>query len=50
MSLPSQILKIFKDAGYRSVLGIEYEGDKHTAPEGVRLTKALLERIRAQTS
>jgi len=47
LSLPSHILKIVKDAGYRSVLGIEYEGDKHSEPEGVRLTKALLERIRA---
>jgi len=41
-----RMLKIVKDAGYRSFLGIEYEGDKHSEPEGVRLTKALLERIR----
>ena len=41
-----RMLKIVKDTGYRSFLGIEYEGDKHSEPEGVRLTKALLERIR----
>ncbi len=43
-----RMMKIVKDAGYRSFLGIEYEGDKHSEPEGVRLTKALLERVRAQ--
>jgi len=42
------MMKIVKDAGYRSFLGIEYEGDKHSEPDGVRLTKALLERVRAQ--
>src|SRR5438128_1029061 len=34
-----RMLKIVKDAGYRSFLGIEYEGNKHSEPEGVRLTK-----------
>jgi sugar phosphate isomerase/epimerase len=36
------------DAGYHEHLGIEYEGDKHSEPDGVRLTKALLERVRAE--
>ena len=27
---------------------IEYEGDKHTEPEGIKLTKALLERVREE--
>jgi L-ribulose-5-phosphate 3-epimerase len=44
----SRMMQIVKDAGYRSFVGIEYEGDKHSEPEGVRLTKALLERVRAQ--
>jgi L-ribulose-5-phosphate 3-epimerase len=39
----SRMMQIVKDAGYRSFVGIEYEGDKHSEPEGVRLTKALLE-------
>lgn len=43
-----RMLKIVKDAGYRSFLGIEYEGDRLSEPDGVRRTKALLERIRAQ--
>jgi sugar phosphate isomerase/epimerase len=40
-----RMLKIVTDAGYRGYVGIEYEGDKHSEPDGVRLTKALLERI-----
>ena len=43
-----RMLKIVKDAGYRSFLGIEYEGDRLSEPEGVRATKALLERVRAE--
>jgi sugar phosphate isomerase/epimerase len=41
-----RMMKIVLDAGYHGWVGIEYEGDKHTEPEGVKLTKALLERIR----
>jgi len=36
------------DAGYRGHLGIEYEGDELPEPEGIRKTKALLERVRAE--
>ena len=43
-----RMLKIVKDAGYRSFVGIEYEGDKLGEAEGVRLTKALLEKVRAE--
>jgi sugar phosphate isomerase/epimerase len=43
-----RMLKIVVDAGYRGYLGIEYEGDKHSEDDGVRLTKALLERVRAE--
>jgi sugar phosphate isomerase/epimerase len=43
-----RMLKIVKDAGYRSFVGIEYEGDRLSEPDGVRATKALLERVRAE--
>lgn len=43
-----RMMKIVKDAGYRSFVGIEYEGEKIGEREGVRLTKALLEKVRAQ--
>jgi len=43
-----RMLKIVKDAGYRSFLGIEYEGDQLSEPDGVRATKVLLERVRAE--
>jgi sugar phosphate isomerase/epimerase len=45
-----RMMRIVKDAGYRSFVGIEYEGDKLSEPEGVRSTKALLEKVRAQLS
>src|SRR4051794_13039101 len=41
-----RMVKIVVDAGYRSYLGIEYEGDKMSEVEGVRATKKLLESIR----
>ena len=43
-----RMMKIVKDAGYRSFLGIEYEGDRLSEPDGVRATKVLLEKVRAQ--
>jgi sugar phosphate isomerase/epimerase len=43
-----RMMRIVKDAGYRSFVGIEYEGDRLSEPEGVRLTKALLEKVRAE--
>lgn len=42
-----RMMKIVMDAGYHGYVGIEYEGDKHSEPDGVRLTKKLLERIRS---
>jgi sugar phosphate isomerase/epimerase len=45
-----RMLALVKAAGYRGRIGIEYEGDAHTEAEGIRLTKALLERVRAETS
>lgn len=46
----SRILPIVKNAGYTGHIGIEYEGSKLSEEEGIRATKALLERIGAQIS
>jgi sugar phosphate isomerase/epimerase len=40
-----RMLKIVRDAGYHSFLGIEYEGDKLSEPDGIRATKKLIERV-----
>lgn len=40
------MLKIVLDAGYRSYVGIEFEGKGMTQPEGIIATKKLLERVR----
>ncbi len=40
------MLKIVKDAGFRGYIGIEYEGEKLSEEEGIRNTKALLEKVR----
>ncbi|MEX0701206.1 MAG: sugar phosphate isomerase/epimerase family protein [Planctomycetales bacterium] len=41
-----RMMKIVVDAGYHDYVGIEYEGSKHPEVEGVKLTKALLEKVR----
>ncbi|ACY48627.1 sugar phosphate isomerase/epimerase family protein [Rhodothermus marinus] len=43
-----RLLRIVREAGYRGYIGIEYEGDRLDEMEGIRATKALLERVRAQ--
>lgn len=43
-----KMLKIVLDAGYRGHIGIEYEGEALPEEEGIRRTKALLERVRNQ--
>jgi sugar phosphate isomerase/epimerase len=43
-----KMMQIVLDAGYRGYVGIEYEGQKLSEPEGIRATKALLERIRTE--
>lgn len=43
-----RMLKIVMDAGYHGRIGIEFEGDKIPEPEGIKLTKKLLEKIRAE--
>ena len=41
-----RMLRIVLDAGYRGFVGVEYEGRNIEDIEGIRLTKALLERTR----
>lgn len=42
------LLQQVKDAGYQGYIGIEYEGNRLGEPEGIRATKALLERLWSQ--
>lgn len=42
----TRMLQIVLDAGYRGYVGIEYEGDGLSEPEGVRKTRDLLIRVR----
>src|SRR3954469_15374294 len=46
----SRMLKIIKDSGFHGYIGIEYEGDKLSEEEGVRKTKALIEKVAASMS
>jgi sugar phosphate isomerase/epimerase len=41
-----RMMKTVLDAGYRGYVGIEYEGPVLSEPDGIRATKALLERVR----
>jgi sugar phosphate isomerase/epimerase len=43
-----RMLQIVKDAAYRGYIGIEYEGEKLSEPEGIRATKRLLETVREE--
>jgi L-ribulose-5-phosphate 3-epimerase len=45
-----QLIRIVLDSGYRGWIGIEYEGSRLSEPEGIRRTKALLERVRQELS
>lgn len=40
-----KMLKIVKDAGYTGYIGIEYEGNNLSEDEGIKKTKALLEKV-----
>ena len=42
----ARLMKIVTDAGYHGYVGIEYEGRELDEYEGIRRTKALLERVR----
>lgn len=41
----TRMLQVVKDAGYTGYIGIEYEGGKLSEVEGIKATKALLERV-----
>jgi sugar phosphate isomerase/epimerase len=43
-----RMMKIVLAAGYHGYVGIEYEGSKLSEPEGIRRTKALLEKVRTE--
>jgi L-ribulose-5-phosphate 3-epimerase len=43
-----RLMKTVLDAGYRSWVGIEYEGNRLPEREGIARTKTLLERVRAE--
>jgi sugar phosphate isomerase/epimerase len=44
----TKMMSIVLDAGYRGYVGIEYEGGKISEPEGIKATKKLLEKVRAE--
>jgi sugar phosphate isomerase/epimerase len=39
---------VVTDHKYHGFVGVEYEGSKHPEPEGIKLTKVLLEKVRAE--
>ncbi len=43
-----KMIRLVLKAGYRGYIGIEYEGSKLGEIEGIKATKALLEKVRAQ--
>ena len=43
-----KMMRIVLGAGYRGYVGVEYEGDKHSEADGIKKTKALLERVREE--
>jgi L-ribulose-5-phosphate 3-epimerase len=43
-----RMMKIVIDADYHGHVGIEYEGEKISEPDGIRATKTLLEKVRAE--
>jgi sugar phosphate isomerase/epimerase len=45
-----RIMKIVKDSGYRGNIGIEYEGPDLSEDQGIKATKALLEKVFAELS
>jgi sugar phosphate isomerase/epimerase len=46
----ARLLPIVKEAGYTGHIGIEYEGTKLSEPDGIKATKALLEKVGLQIS
>lgn len=40
-----KIMKIVKESGFKGHVGIEYEGNTLSEDEGIKATKALLEKV-----
>ena len=40
-----RVMKIVKESGFKGYVGIEYEGEKLSEDEGIKATKALLEKV-----
>jgi len=40
-----RLLKTVKDSGFDGYIGIEYEGEKLSEPEGIKATKSLIEKV-----
>ena len=40
-----KMFRIIKDSGFKGYVGIEYEGEKLSEEQGLRKTKALLEKV-----
>jgi sugar phosphate isomerase/epimerase len=40
-----RLIQIVKDSGYKGFIGIEYEGNRLSEPEGIMATKKLLEKV-----
>jgi L-ribulose-5-phosphate 3-epimerase len=43
-----KMLQIVKDSGYKGYIDVEYEGSELSEPDGIRATKALLEKVREE--
>jgi sugar phosphate isomerase/epimerase len=46
----TRMLKLVKAVGYQGYVGVEYEGERLSEPEGIKASKLLLEKIRKQIS
>ena len=46
----AKMMKIVLDAGYKSWVGIEYEGSRLSPDDGIKATKKLLEKIRSSVA
>lgn len=41
----NQLLKTVKDSDFQGYIGVEYEGERLSEPEGIKATKSLIERV-----
>ena len=44
----AKAMELVLKANYHGYVGVEYEGKKHSEDEGIKLTKALLEKVRSE--